>query len=431
MSTKSVKSNENQGDAKASCVLINSSLAALPVALGFVVQNLLVYGMLTHTSFFLLTSVILGVVLILLGHRIRPEIFRSGITAITIATQWFYTVWTVAALYAESITQESSFPQLILLALAVALIIFMFFRDLKSPDYVRFFSTLGVVLTALIIWNGIDVWIFQVQAMSAHAMLERKTKVAVTDLATKTGKSSQTPSQTGKPTHKSDLWSYQGETGPEMWGALNEEFKSCAVGLKQSPVDIPKHTKFSATKIKAQWRHEKGQVINDGHTVKVNLSGESVTKIGGGEYFLKQFHFHTPSEHQRSGFGYPMEIHFVHSSASGELAILSVLVEMGSKHSEFEKIMQSLPEHINTQIATSNAFNLKSFIPDQTEAFTYEGSFTTPPCSEGILWGVFAKTIELSSEQITAFRKLYSNNSRPIQPLGLRQFDTNEIQMAH
>ena len=155
MSTKSVKSNENQGDAKASCVLINSSLAALPVALGFVVQNLLVYGMLTHTSFFLLTSVILGVVLILLGHRIRPEIFRSGITAITIATQWFYTVWTVAALYAESITQESSFPQLILLALAVALIIFMFFRDLKSPDYVRFFSTLGVVLTALIIWNGI------------------------------------------------------------------------------------------------------------------------------------------------------------------------------------------------------------------------------------------------------------------------------------
>lgn len=214
------------------------------------------------------------------------------------------------------------------------------------------------------------------------------------------------------------LWSYDGETGPLYWGKLDPSFASCEKGVEQSPVSIESSHLESDKKKKINVRYQPAAVtlMKNGHAVQAELSAlNNQLTLDGKKYKLLQFHFHHPSEHTIKGKRYPMEIHFVHQDSEKRLAVLGVMVKEGRENEEISSLLKSL-EH-NGEIM----IDLKNLVPNQSKAFQYKGSLTTPPCTEGVRWAVLETPLELSREQIAIFRNIYQNNSRPLQPLHERK----------
>jgi len=224
-------------------------------------------------------------------------------------------------------------------------------------------------------------------------------------------------------------WSYEGETGPQHWADLNPNYAICAEGTEQSPIDIPRHVNLSDDLEELEFNYSSSvnlYVINNGHTVKAEVpSGAGQFEIGDDSYDLIQFHFHTPSEHLVDGNDYPLEMHLVHSNSNGDLAVVGIFLEIGCSNSELNKIFNQLPAHEGDNTWALN-FNLDALVPDQTHAYRYSGSLTTPDCREGVLWHVMAETQSLSASQAQAFIDIFSGshfpygNARPVQPLNGR-----------
>lgn len=217
-------------------------------------------------------------------------------------------------------------------------------------------------------------------------------------------------------------WSYEGYTGPEHWGNLTLDFASCKKGKEQSPIDLTaaEEAKFSAPQL--NYATQPLQLTNTGHTLVEEVSTAPLhLSFGGQDYNLKQVHFHTPGEHQLNGKSFPMEVHFVHSDADGQLTILGVLVQQGQINSTLQRLLQKVPllkgETVTDQKA---ALDLNSLLPKIKHFYHYMGSLTTPPCSEGVHWLVLANPIEASAEQIQQLSQLMGKNSRPLQPLNDR-----------
>ncbi|MCF6253345.1 MAG: carbonic anhydrase family protein, partial [Thiomicrorhabdus sp.] len=159
------------------------------------------------------------------------------------------------------------------------------------------------------------------------------------------------------------------------------------------------------------------KVINKGHTIQVNYPLGSYIKLGTARYELLQFHFHTPSEHQKDGFNYPMEVHMVHRDGDGNYAVLGVIFQEGEPNPALNVLLKNLPKKVGKQeIHRRASLNPARFLPGNTEFYKYSGSLTTPPCSEGVLWMVFKQPIDASAEQIQQLNEIMGNNARPIQP---------------
>jgi carbonic anhydrase len=232
-------------------------------------------------------------------------------------------------------------------------------------------------------------------------------------------------------------WTYEGEKGPRFWGKLAPEFSLCADGHSQSPVDIAKtspallpklRAKFSPANLRIVHHEHLADEINNGHTIQVNYSEGDTFTIGDTNYELIQFHFHAPSEHTIQGKHYPMEIHFVHKSPSGALAVIGVFIAQGAHNAAFDPIWSNLPtvkgveshfEHVQV--------NVDDLLPHSHKSYRYDGSLTTPPCSEGVKWIVMKSPIQLSTEQIGRFTALIKGNNRPVQPLNHRVTVTDDI----
>lgn len=222
-------------------------------------------------------------------------------------------------------------------------------------------------------------------------------------------------------------WTYEGEKGPQFWGKLAPDFSLCAEGKSQSPIDIEKTAPASLPKLRAKFspanlrivHHEHmADEINNGHTIQVNYSEGDTMTIGDTSYELIQFHFHAPSEHTVHGKHYPMEMHFVHKAPSGALAVVGVFIEKGAHNAAFEPIFSNLP----TQKGVESHFehvqvNVDDFLPHSNKSYRYDGSLTTPPCSEGVKWIVMQSPIQLSAAQIHWFTSRIEGNNRPVQPL--------------
>ncbi|MBF0441949.1 MAG: carbonic anhydrase family protein [Oligoflexales bacterium] len=218
-------------------------------------------------------------------------------------------------------------------------------------------------------------------------------------------------------------WGYQGPIGPDNWGDLSPEFETCKKGVHQSPIDIDKR---SATLKNLRFTYKKSMInlVDNGHTIKADYEKGSTIEYNGNRYQLVQFHFHSPSEHEINGVSYPLEIHFVHSNEKGELTVLGVMGEKGDiPHREIDKLWQGLSKEEGSEKRerkiSVNAFNL---YPMNKKAYSYMGSLTTPPCTENVTWYVFKDSIKVSQDQIQTFRKLYSGNNRPVQPINGRNF---------
>jgi carbonic anhydrase len=211
-------------------------------------------------------------------------------------------------------------------------------------------------------------------------------------------------------------WAYGGEGAPEHWGELRPDFRLCSIGTRQSPVDIRDGIRVDLEPIKFDYRPSGFAVLDNGHTVQVNIEPGNMLEVMGRRYELLQFHFHRPSEERINGRQFDMSAHLVHKDAEGRLAVLAVLLERGIDQPLVQAVWNNLPLEKMEPLKAQGLLDPGQLLPEDRGYYTYMGSLTTPPCSEGVLWMVMRQPVQLSGQQIEVFARLYPMNARPVQP---------------
>lgn len=188
-------------------------------------------------------------------------------------------------------------------------------------------------------------------------------------------------------------------------------------GREQSPVDLAGAQAAELPGVETDYEPSRATVVNNGHSVEVELEDGGSVRIGDTAYELVQFHFHAPSEHTIDGRSFPLEAHLVHKSADGRLAVIGLTVEEGAANAALDDALLYPPSHEGDERELADALDATDLLPADLRAYRYPGSLTTPPCSEGVSWLVVAEPVQLSRRQIAAFTTLYPANARPVQPL--------------
>ncbi|UQZ35564.1 carbonic anhydrase [Paenibacillus sp. PK3_47] len=226
-------------------------------------------------------------------------------------------------------------------------------------------------------------------------------------------------------------WSYEGDTSPEHWAELDELFTACSTGTSQSPVNIVQtqvKEDEALSPVQVKYSPSPVSILNNGHTIQVNLQNQDNTIIlEGTAYVLQQFHFHLPSEHEVDGKHAAMELHLVHKSDDGVLAVVGVLITKGADNSELNKLWSVLPSKESEQeTAVEGTFDINKLLPADLHSFRYQGSLTTPPCTEGVQWIVLENPVQWSEAQISAFGDIFPHDNRPVQHLGTREIAADQ-----
>ena len=224
-------------------------------------------------------------------------------------------------------------------------------------------------------------------------------------------------------------WDYQGPKGPLNWGKLDPAYSACSKGHEQSPIDIRgAHLNKGLQPLEFHYLGGAVTEVNDGHTVRVEGNPGSYIIANGVRYDLIQFHFHHPSEEAVKGKLSDMVIHLVHKSADGKLAVVSVrlLEDVGNPNATLATLWAHLPQKPNTEAKVTEIVNPGGLLPADRNYWTYSGSLTAPPCTEGVRWFVFEQELGLSREQLRAFSILFRINSRPLQDAHGRRIEATE-----
>jgi carbonic anhydrase len=215
-------------------------------------------------------------------------------------------------------------------------------------------------------------------------------------------------------------WGYKGDIGPEKWTALKPEFTACA-GKNQSPVNITGTINADMKPIKFDYKAGGSEVINNGHAVQVNFEPGSSIAIDGIAFELKQFHFHSPSENQINGKSFPLEAHFVHADKDGSLAVVAVVFDEGKANPVVAAAWSQMPKSEGGKSALPTKVSGVGLLPASRDYYRYNGSLTTPPCTEGVRWFVMKQPMTVSKQQIEQFTStLGFANNRPVQPVNAR-----------
>jgi carbonic anhydrase len=215
-------------------------------------------------------------------------------------------------------------------------------------------------------------------------------------------------------------WSYSGETGPENWARLAPEYAACGIGVNQSPIDISKTIPAELSPLQFDYKGHGTTIVNNGHTVQINVEPGSWLRAGGEEFQLVQFHFHSPSEHQVNGELFPLEGHFVHQDSSGALAVVGVLFRAGEWNTDLARIGSAAPQVINQPAAIDMDIADLKLYGEHESYYRYNGSLTTPPCTEGVQWYVLKNPGHIAAEQAANFVKLIGEDARGPQPINAR-----------
>jgi carbonic anhydrase len=216
-------------------------------------------------------------------------------------------------------------------------------------------------------------------------------------------------------------WGYTGATGPDHWWEICAPSNFiCKAGTRQSPIDLPAAPQGDLPKLSFHYQPTPLAVENNGHTIEVKVQPGSYLRIGQERFDLVQFHFHTPSEHKLQGQEFPMELHFVHRNALGELAVVGVFLREGAANPFLQEIWNHIPGEAETAAAQANTIDPEDLLPGDRDYYRYAGSLTTPPCTEGVRWHVLHEPVDVSAAQIEEFRAIFPLNARPIQPLNGR-----------
>ena len=222
--------------------------------------------------------------------------------------------------------------------------------------------------------------------------------------------------------HGGSHWGYTGHNTPETWGHLSKKYHACSDGLNQSPINIT-HSISDPNHAPLNIDYKKGstEVVNNGHTIQVNVEPGDVLKVDGDTFELKQFHFHSPSENHIKGKSFPLEAHFVHLDKDGNIAVVAVMFEEGKKNDDLAKIWAKMPKKEGEKAELKLPDIAQKLIPEKQHYYRFNGSLTTPPCTEGVRWFVIEKPLSISKEQVEQFQHvMHHPNNRPIQKTNAR-----------
>ncbi len=212
-------------------------------------------------------------------------------------------------------------------------------------------------------------------------------------------------------------WDYQ---NPKDWASANQQYQACA-GINQSPIDIRDTVTANLPPLEFNYHTTAKSVQNIGHTMQIEFNQGASLVLDGQTFLLEQFHVHSPSENNINGQSYPMELHLVHASDKGELAVVALMFQHGLENEKLKHIWNSLPNNVGESNQLYSKNKAESYLPNNLEYYRFNGSLTTPPCSEGVRWVVFKEIQQASNEQIESFMELMGHpNNRPIQPIGAR-----------
>jgi carbonic anhydrase len=217
--------------------------------------------------------------------------------------------------------------------------------------------------------------------------------------------------------HAPSHWGYEGKESAAHWGMRSSAYMACEAGSHQSPINLlmPRQTQ-KQERLAFQYQSSLVRALDNGHTIQVNVPSGNELHINDKTYFLSQFHFHDPSEHHVDGRIYPMEIHLVHQDQKGHVVVIGVLIETGLPNQSLAELWTMLPKKAGEQ-GSEHPFNPQDLIPPNSHYFSYHGSLTTPPCTEGVQWIVLRDPIAMSAHQIAQFVSIIGRNARPVQPL--------------
>ncbi|KPQ37771.1 MAG: carbonic anhydrase [Phormidesmis priestleyi Ana] len=242
-------------------------------------------------------------------------------------------------------------------------------------------------------------------------------------------------------------WNYKDTTGPDYWADLDPAFNNCKAGKNQSPINLTSAESTESAESANLYFHYEPVPLNliyDGRTLEVPYAPGSYIRLNGQQYNLLQFHLHSPSEHTVNNRVWDAELHLVHQSDKGDLAVVAVLLQSSSQSSSqsrsqvssqasshaqyFELLSQNLPTPTENKLRTGQIINAQNLLPHQTTTYRYSGSLTTPPCSEPVTWLVMTEPVTLPTEQLAQYQKLLNHNNRPLQPPNNR---TVRIDISH
>ena len=216
-------------------------------------------------------------------------------------------------------------------------------------------------------------------------------------------------------------WDYAGDMGPENWG---DEFPTCGKGTKQAPLNITGPFEKSKDVLVVNYKEGPLKILNNGHTIQVNVEPGSTLKINKDVFNLLQFHFHRPSEEQIDGKPMAMVAHFVHKNADGKLAVLGVLLNDGKDNAAIQTLWNNAPKAEGPEVVVDKVkFDPSSLVPAALTHYNYEGSLTTPPCTEGVNFYILKTPVEIGKKQVMDFP--FKRNARPVQPLNGRKINAN------
>ncbi len=216
-------------------------------------------------------------------------------------------------------------------------------------------------------------------------------------------------------------WGYTGHGSPAEWASLSPKNKLCGIGKNQSPINVSSSLDADLDAITPIYTQSSTDVVNNGHTIQVNMEAGDTLNIDGISFDLKQFHFHAPSENHIDGKLFPLEAHFVHLDKDGNIAVLALMFENGDENKELAKIWAKMPADANGKSDVKLANIAAALLPQNKDYYRFNGSLTTPPCTEGVRWLVLKTAVTISKAQVDKFLSIMKHhNNRPIQNTNAR-----------
>lgn len=224
-------------------------------------------------------------------------------------------------------------------------------------------------------------------------------------------------------------WSYEGKTGPLVWGKLDPAYEACSKGHEQSPINIRSaHLDKSLPPLEFHYIAGAMTLENTGRGLIARVDPGSSMETGGVRYHLVELDFHRPSEHPVKGKLSDMEVDLIHRSDDGKMAIVAVRLnqDRGFPNALMATLWQHLPAKPDTSSRITDMVSAGGLLPGDRGYWTYMGSEVTPPCTEGVRWFVLENDLSMSREQLRAFSALVKMNTRPVQDPHGRKIEANE-----
>jgi carbonic anhydrase len=216
-------------------------------------------------------------------------------------------------------------------------------------------------------------------------------------------------------------WGYTGHESPGHWGELSPEYQLCATGKNQAPIDLHAMIDADLKPLVITYKPGGDEVVNNGHAIQVNYQPGSTLDVNGHVFELKQFHFHSPSENIIEGESFAMEMHLVHLDDAGNIAVIGVMFSEGDENGELAKAWSVMPKQADRKAAPPATLDAAALLPENRDYYRFNGSLTTPPCTEGVTWILMKEPVTVSAEQVEAFTHvMHHPNNRPVQPVNAR-----------